>query len=228
MSPLACCFLVALLFKAELHPAVATMPPNAEASIETVARYIAAHELDPLQRIKALHDYVADRIAYDVRALAGDVPLEDAYPEDVFRNRKGVCAGYARLLENLGAAIGIPIRTVHGMTRMGPHAWNAVLLAGRWYEIDATWDAGNVVYNRFIKEYSTKYLFFSHRPDHGSYTIQEELSDDYSPRLWRVAEATLRAREARFVGNKAWDDWRQAAETARITRLEALGKELGL
>ena len=48
-----------------LHPAVINMPASAETSIESVAQYIASQEKDPMLRIKALHDYVADRIAYD-------------------------------------------------------------------------------------------------------------------------------------------------------------------
>jgi hypothetical protein len=44
------------------------MPRDAETDIAAVARYIKEREPDPKQRVKALHDWVADRIAYDAPA----------------------------------------------------------------------------------------------------------------------------------------------------------------
>jgi hypothetical protein len=99
-----------------LHPAVASMPASAETSIKSVAQYIAKHERDPVKRIKALHDYVADRIAYDSEALySGKFPDQDA--ETTFRTHKSVCAGYANLLSALGRAINEQIVVVTGNAR---------------------------------------------------------------------------------------------------------------
>jgi transglutaminase-like putative cysteine protease len=79
-----------------------------ETSIDSVAKYIVSKETDPVLRVKALHDYVADRIAYDAESyFAGVYPPQDA--ETVFRTRKSVCAGYAQLLEALGKAAGVEI-----------------------------------------------------------------------------------------------------------------------
>ena len=49
-----------------MHPLVRAIPAEAETSYDSVAKYIAEREDDPLQRVKALHDYVADRVAYDI------------------------------------------------------------------------------------------------------------------------------------------------------------------
>ncbi len=152
---------------AALHPAVANMPASAETSIKSVAQYIAQNEKDPVQRIKALHDYVADRIAYDSVALyTGKRPSQSA--ETVFRTRKGVCAGYANLLSALASSIHEKIVVVPGNSRDsengdqlagGGHAWNAACIRGRWYLLDATWDAGYVSQEKgFTKKYSTEYL----------------------------------------------------------------------
>jgi len=155
---------------ATLHPLVAAMPASAETSIGAVGYYIAEHERDPVQRVKALHDWVVDRIAYDVPALAlPHIPQEDAEPEDVFRNRKGVCSGYALLLVALGRVTGDEIAYVVGDARLGHkedeggtgHAWAAARLGGKWYLIDPTWDAGSVDGERFTKAYHTEYLFTS-------------------------------------------------------------------
>jgi hypothetical protein len=153
--------------QATLHPAVATMPASVETSIASVARYIAKKEKNPILRIKALHDYVADRVAYDADAFfAGRYPPQDA--QTVFSTRKSVCAGYANLLSALAAAINEKIVVVTGdardpstgdnLTGCG-HAWNAARIRGKWYLIDACWDAGGVSREKgFVKGYKTDYL----------------------------------------------------------------------
>lgn len=146
-----------------LHPAVASMPADAEKSIESVARYIADRDSTPAGRLKAAHDWVADRIAYDAPAYAAhQYPPQDA--PTVFARRIGVCAGYANLLEALGKALGLEIPYVHGDARVQGgretgegHAWNAAKLGDRYYLIDATWDSGTVDGARFEKRYRTDY-----------------------------------------------------------------------
>jgi hypothetical protein len=204
-----------LVTNATLHPVVVTMPRSAETSIEAVARYIAARAIDPIERIKALHDWVADRIAYDADAWRGDVPLDDADPEEVFRRRIGVCAGYARLLEELGRAAEIPIRTVHGMTPMGRHAWNIVAIAGRTYQIDVTWDAGIVENGRFVKRYSTDYFLFSRRADHSAYTECDPSDGFCEPDVLTRAQEWINARERRLERDAAWQQFHAAAEAER-------------
>jgi hypothetical protein len=149
-----------------LHPAVANMPASAETSIAAVAQYIASQETDPMQRVKALHDYVADRIAYDAPSyFAGRYPPQDA--ETVFRTRTAVCAGYAKLLEALGQAIGEEIVYVVGDARSSTsdlsgqsHAWNAAKVDGHWVLIDTTWDSGFTDRESgFTKQYRADYLF---------------------------------------------------------------------
>jgi hypothetical protein len=148
-----------------LHPAVVNIPANVETSIESVGQYIASKESDPMLRVKALHDYVADRIAYDAESyFAGKYPPQDA--ETVFRTRKAVCAGYAKLLEALGKAAGQEIVYVVGNSRSQTsdlsgqgHAWNAAKVKGQWYLIDPTWDSGYVDRaTGFTKKYHTEYL----------------------------------------------------------------------
>ncbi len=149
----------------QLHPLVANMPAAAEQSITTVGRYIADHEPDPVRKVQALHDYVADRIAYDAEAYAdGRYPPQDA--ETVFATRLGVCAGYAQLLTALGDVADAQIVTVTGDARVQPgdvtgegHAWNAVQIDGQWYLLDTTWDSGSVNGRTFTKNFSTNYLF---------------------------------------------------------------------
>jgi hypothetical protein len=174
--------------KAEIHPAVANMPASVEVSIESVARYIAQQEQDPFLRVKALHDYVADRVAYDAPAFFGQAPRPPQDAETVFRTHKAVCAGYAKLLKALGQAIGEEIVYVVGDSRSqisdlngSSHAWNAAKIQGNWYLIDATWNSGYVEGASFTKQYRTSYLFpppevmvVSHFPDDPAWQLLPE------------------------------------------------------
>ena len=173
---------------ATLHPLVTHIPPEAEASIETLGKYIAAHETDPVQRVKALHDWVADRVAYDTASYnAHHIPQADGDAKTVFHSHIGVCAGYAALLAELGKVTGDEIVYLVGDARSQeapmegePHAWNAVKIAGSWYLMDPTWDAGTGG-DEFHKKYSTAYLFappsvfgISHFPDQPKWQLLEQ------------------------------------------------------
>ncbi len=150
---------------ATVHQAVIEIPASAEASIESVARYIAGRETDPFLRVKALHDYVVVRLSYDESAfLSGRQPPQDA--QTAFKTRRALCGGYAQLLSALGRAIGEEIIYISGEVRTltgGPadsaHAWNAAKIRGAWYLIDPTWDSGAFVDGRYEHQYSTDYLF---------------------------------------------------------------------
>lgn len=149
---------------AELHPRVSAIHAAAEADYKTVAEFLVRGEHDPFQRIKALHDYIADRVAYDgVGYLQGK--YASPAPEDVFASRKAVCAGYANLFAAMGRAVGEEIVTLSGESfgfKKEPegHAWNAVRIQGEWYLVDVTWNAGYIDdTGRFFKRYRTLYLF---------------------------------------------------------------------
>lgn len=143
------------------------MPREAETDIASVGRYIKERVPDQKERVKALHDWVADRIAYDAPAYArNDIPQADGQAEPVFASRVGVCAGYAKLLAALGKVTGDEIAYVVGdaRSRLSPmeaehHAWNAAKIDGTWYLIDATWNAGGVDGEKFEKSYGTRFLF---------------------------------------------------------------------
>ncbi len=174
-------------FPNEVHPLVREIPREQEGSVEAVARYLSEREPDPYLRIKALHDYVADRVVYDVASLTpGNRAPQDA--GTVFSSRRGVCEGYARLLVAMGEAANERIVYLVGNARdeedqisgIG-HAWNAVQIENRWYLIDATWDAGNVNGDQFEKHYKSDYFLtppdmfsLDHLPEEEDWQLRQE------------------------------------------------------
>lgn len=144
----------------QLHPLIAKMTPETEKSIKSVANYIAKNESDPYLRIKAIHDYVTNRVEYDLDVLTtGYRPKQDA--ETVFKTHQAVCEGYAKLFQALAKAMGEKVVYVRGRVReeFAPvdlipfylragtskhdwtlHAWNAVKIEDSWHLVDTTWD----------------------------------------------------------------------------------------
>ncbi|MBW2735639.1 MAG: hypothetical protein JRH20_24915 [Deltaproteobacteria bacterium] len=169
-----------------LHAAVNDMPTSAEQSPKSVGEFFKAKLADPFERARAIHDYVADRIAYDAVALAEKrYPPYD--PPTVLRRRKGVCAGYAKLFEAVALAAGLEAVYIRGQARQRDggvdgegHAWNGIKLGGRWYLLDVTWDSGSTEGRTFTKELRTTYfltpprVFASdHFPDKSAWQLLE-------------------------------------------------------
>ena len=174
-------------FVETLHPAVLAIPASVESSPEAIGRHLASVESDPKLRLKAVHDYVADRIAYDAVAL-GEGRYPDQSATTVLANRIGVCAGYANLVAAIGTAAGIETIVVVGDARVGAdgfgaggHAWNAARLGHEWVLVDATWDSGHVSGSTFMKQYSTEYLMappaafgLTHRPEEDRWQLRNQ------------------------------------------------------
>lgn len=162
------------------HPLVKRIPPEEETSYQRVAQYIRVHEPDPVQRLKALHDYVVERIVYDTTPLELRDRASQA-PESVFSRKRGLCIGYAELLASMASLADLEVVVVVGNTRpadaaahhaFSPHAWNAARVNGQWVLLDPTWDAGLIVNGQFNKRYRTDYFMtpptifgHSHFPD---------------------------------------------------------------
>jgi len=127
------------------------------ASVRELAATIAGSCVSPLEKIKAVHDWIVLNTAYDVDACAlalSGKPLATpaARKEGVFERGMAICSGYSSAAEALLKELGVDTVTVVN----AHHAWNMVRLEGTWYHLDVTWDdpvpdvPGRVVYNYFL------------------------------------------------------------------------------
>lgn len=173
------------------HPAAGAVPDTALRSPSALGKWLKAEIADPVERVRALHDVVATRIRYDFDRIRDNSNNESNQAAAVvLKTGLGVCAGYANLIKAAGSAAGLEVVRLSGDSRNlgdygassgedirfnngGGHAWNAVRIDGRWFFIDATWDAGHgTVAEGFTADYRTTYLFtppdvmiLTHRPD---------------------------------------------------------------
>ena len=155
------------------------------AYIGKLVGYLGGKAKDDLGKVKLFHDWIADNIAYDANSYFKNRIPNQSY-ESVLKTRKSVCQGNANLLKKMCDLAGIESEIVTGYSRgyghqifdgsanpESNHAWNAVKSEdGEWHLVDVTWDAGYLKGNKFVKEYSTNYLFlasekmiYTHIPD---------------------------------------------------------------
>ncbi len=140
-------------------------------ALPRLVAYLTANSSDPIERVRVIHDWIALNIVYDVPMYLSGRIAAQSY-QDVLRRKKAVCEGYAGLLKEMCRWAGIECRMIPGHARgagysvFDPentndenHAWNAVRIDDRWWLIDVTWDAGHVEGDRFIRKYSSQYLF---------------------------------------------------------------------
>lgn len=90
-------------------------------------------------KFKLIHDYIVRNYHYDYDSIgeySNFRKKQDAL--SVVKNKTGVCAGYTALTAAMCRCAGIPAKYVISETLN--HAWNHVLLDGKWYFVDVTWD----------------------------------------------------------------------------------------
>ena len=202
-------------------PAVPVVPAEYASTPESVGYYFRESQPDPRLRVLAIHDYIADRVAYDDDALARGVPRDDADAEWVFEHRKGVCAGYANLFTRIATVADLDVVTVGGRVAQGEHAWNAVWLDGAWRFVDVTWDrrpSGEVVHDYFMARDPSF---------HGDHVLDRERSrgpsDARSPGRVRVSRPCRpSSRELRWTWWRATSANRistQSTERSRFTTI---------
>lgn len=142
-------------------------PKEAEQSVETLAKYLVGPAQNDREKVRAIFRWIADRVAYDVEAYFDNGARDDT-AAGVLERRKGVCAGYANLFQELCTSAGIEAVVVDGDAKgasLAPgddvgtesHAWNAVKLDGVWHLLDVTWCAGFVEGKTFCKEFKESY-----------------------------------------------------------------------
>lgn len=99
-------------------------------------------------QIRGVHDYLIDQLEYDSTISRDNI--YNIYGALV--NHCTVCEGYARAFKDMMDELNIPclIACGIGINSSGEtesHAWNYVMLDGKWYAIDVTWDDPIIIGN---------------------------------------------------------------------------------
>lgn len=118
------------------------------------------------EKAKAIYEYVARNISYDVEKLENNEYAWDDSALKTLHEGSGVCQDYAYLTIALLRASGIEARFVEGVTggsMFGTgvderHAWVEARINGQWLTMDPTWGAGFLDGSRFVASYNDDYF----------------------------------------------------------------------
>ena len=99
-----------------------------------------------LEKERAIYRWLCVNVVYDPTHYDAqkETPRESYEPYGALVNRTAVCLGFATGFRLLMDMADVECITVVGAAFQSreDHAWNEVKLNGRWYCVDATWDAG--------------------------------------------------------------------------------------
>jgi hypothetical protein len=112
--------------------------PATHPRVQALARKAVGDAATPEEKVRRLVRFVHDYIRPSYRGK-GMIVL------DLLEKKEGDCTAYAALFTTLARAAGIPAREVSGLLYIGDdqkafggHAWNEVVLGGRWVPVDAS------------------------------------------------------------------------------------------
>jgi hypothetical protein len=108
-------------------------------------------------------DKIARLVKFVSNHIEDDYTAEPLSVLDLVKVRRGDCTEHSLLFATLSRAVGIPCRQVTGLVYMGDdvksfggHAWNEVVLDGRWVPVDSMWDE---------TEINPTHISFGHRAE---------------------------------------------------------------
>lgn len=123
-----------------------------DAKVDELTEQWSAMDLTDYEQVCAIYDYITEHVVYDDegaaaynQAVADDTLTMDhckiftAYGALI--NGTSVCQGYTNLFYRLALEMGLDARNVKSIPAEN-HVWNIAALDGLYYNLDATWDAG--------------------------------------------------------------------------------------
>lgn len=128
------------------------------AEIIDLANIITANinKSDKYAQVKAIHDWVANNIYYDMDSFKTGSRDENT-ALSTLKSKRAVCAGYTSLTVALLRAIDIPAKYVNGVLTHNDqaHAWCEVYIEeeGRWIITDIAGDSLNIYENGKFQEF---------------------------------------------------------------------------
>lgn len=127
--------------------------------IKELAERLTAGKKSERSKARAIYDYVAKNITYDVQKYRNDEFALDDSALKTLERKKGVCQDYSFLAIALLRSIGMEARFVEGIADGIRHAWVEVKVDGRWLTMDPTWGSGYLNPNGwFVKRYNPEYF----------------------------------------------------------------------
>ncbi|KAM6912821.1 kyphoscoliosis peptidase [Xenentodon cancila] len=165
--------------------------------VKTIVHGITREARNELERLRAIWVWLCHNIEYDVSGYLGRSEKLSS-TEEVIAAGRGVCCSYSNLCSEMCREVGIECQEVPGHSKgigyrqgqslkhvKSDHMWNAVLLEGQWFPLDACWGAGRVdmEHESFVKRFDDFYFL----------TEPEEFIDSHFPdeERWQLLDKPI-------------------------------------
>ena len=147
-------------------------PSSVTKNVEKLTQYLVKPAKNDTEKVRSFYVWIAENISYDVKAFMHYNPsrYQPVAPNEVLKQRKAVCQGYADLFQEMCHLVDIPSRIVPGYSKgfgyqgdhtfdNADHAWNAVRIDEQWHLLDVTWASGGINDQlRFVKNYQDRFF----------------------------------------------------------------------
>ena len=128
-------------------------PKSIEKDLPKLVAYLSEKADNDFEKVRSFYIWVVNNIDYDNAAVKPGAKRINHSNQEVLNRKKAVCQGYSNLFQEMCVNAKITCKVVAGYPKTPRntkpdlntvnHTWNAVLLNGKWYLLDATWGAGN-------------------------------------------------------------------------------------
>ncbi|MCA1056990.1 transglutaminase-like domain-containing protein [Rossellomorea aquimaris] len=130
--------------------------------IKELAQKLTEGKKNDREKAKAIYDYTAKNVSYDVQKLDNSEFEWDDSALKTLDEKTGVCQDYAYLAVALLRASDIEARFIEGMARGGwwpqRHAWVEAKVDGKWLTMDPTWGSGYIKDDQFVADFNEEYF----------------------------------------------------------------------
>lgn len=164
-----------------------TTKTSEEVLAEKIISQIITKNMSDYDKAKAINDYIILNVRYDRENYAQNTIPSSCYTAlGAMQNGVAVCAGYAKMFQELCMQAGLECTYVTGDSIGGYHAWNQVKVDGKWYNVDTTWNDGDYERHEDGHYYCGCYQYFllsdetfnkSHTPFGKTYACNENYNE---------------------------------------------------
>ncbi|XP_069045220.1 kyphoscoliosis peptidase-like isoform X1 [Lepisosteus oculatus] len=136
-------------------------------SVEDVVSSLLRFAKTDLQKVRAVWTWMATHIVYDYENHTED-------PQEVFKRRKAMCGGHAKLFQEMCRIAGVPCEYILGSCpekAKSRHAWNAVSIGSQWHLVDVTWSRRDYYFLTRPEEFCK-----THTPDDSRWNLLDRKS----------------------------------------------------
>ena len=129
----------------------AAQETEVDAEVDRLLDQLDLYDASDYDKVKGIYDYICDTVTYDYDNLEDTSYKRKFTAYAAFMDKTAVCQGYALMFYRLALELGVDARLIAGIGNGGGHAWNIVEIAGQYYNLDSTWDAGRNFYSFFLR-----------------------------------------------------------------------------